>query len=258
MVASALVSRVLDAAGLTVSRVKPAGSPLRPVGDLRSFLEDVHARGLAPTHIVDVGAHKGDWSRVAHRVWPRARFTLIEPQVEMRPYIEAFTAHASARWIQAGAADTVGEATLTVNPDPTSSTFALTAEEAAERSLSERRIVPVVTLDAVLAEDEGAVPELVKLDVEELELAVLRGAERYFGVTELFIVEASLFNYHGSTSKLVELIAFMADQGYMPYDFCGFSRRPLDGALGLTDVAFARETGLLRSQTAWTKRDRVD
>ena len=219
-----LVIRTLKAAGLTISRAKPPASLMRPVGDLESFLEDVRARGFTPTHIIDVGANRGDWSRVAHDVWPGAEFTLIEPQAEMRPHLDAFVEQASARWIQAGAGDTTGESILTINPDPVSSTFALSTAEAATAGLSERRVVPIVTLDSLLPDMNGSVPELVKIDAEELEVEVLRGAEEYFGSTELFIVEVSLFKWHASTATIVDLVAFMHERGYVPYDFCGFLR----------------------------------
>jgi FkbM family methyltransferase len=198
---------------------------------------------------VDVGAHKADWSWVAHAVWPRARFTLIEPQVELQPYLERFARQVpGSRWLEAGAADAPGELTLTLNPDPASSTLAFTDEEARAAGLAARR-VPVITLDSLLVGEHP--PELVKIDAEQLELRVLRGAERHFGRTELFVVEVSLFKWEGSTSTFVEVVEFMRDHGYVPYDFCGFQRRPLDGALALTDVAFAREHGLLRSQASW-------
>jgi FkbM family methyltransferase len=172
-------------------------------------LEDVRARGFAPTHVVDVGANRGDWSRIAHTVWPHATFTLIEPQVEMKPHIDAFTEQVASRWIQAGAADAAGELTLTVNPDPVSSTFAPTESEADGEGLSNRRVVPVITLDSLLAEKD-TVPELVKVDAQELELSVLRGAQRYFGSPELFVVEVSLFKWHSSTATIVDVVAFYA------------------------------------------------
>jgi FkbM family methyltransferase len=244
------ILKAIEAAGFTVARVKPPATSHRPVGDLRSFLEDIKARGFAPKQVIDVGANKGDWSRVAHKVWPNAKFILIEPQVEMKPYLDLFTAQAGGRWVQAGAADASGELALTIAPDPVSSTFVLTESEAREAGLVDRRLVPVITLDSLLAEKD-TIPELVKIDAEELELRVLRGARRYFGSTELFIIELSLFKWHAATATVVELVTFMRERGYLPYDFCGFMRRPLDGALALVDVVFARESGTLRSRTTW-------
>jgi hypothetical protein len=65
------------------------------------------------------------------------------------------------------------------------------------------------------------------------------------------VIEAALFRYRPGQPTLAELIAFMAERGYLPYDFPWFLRRPYDGALGLCDVAFAREGGPLLASARW-------
>ena len=41
-----------------------------PKGDLVSFFQLVSASGFIPSHIIDVGANRGKWSRKAHAVFP--------------------------------------------------------------------------------------------------------------------------------------------------------------------------------------------
>src|SRR5262249_42470978 len=74
--------------GRAVAAPRPASA--RPVGDMTRFLEDLRGRGLAPRQILDVGAHRGDWSLLASGVFPEATFTLIEPQIEMGKDLEHF------------------------------------------------------------------------------------------------------------------------------------------------------------------------
>jgi FkbM family methyltransferase len=230
----------------------PPATTGRPVGDPLSFLEDVKARGFEPTRIVDVGAHSAHWSRLAQSQWPDAWFTLIEPQAELKPYLDEFCAHPRARWVEAGAGRELGTSVLTVDPDdPTSSSFALTEQEAAEAALHDRRALPLITLDSLWSDSLEPPPELVKIDVEGLELDVLQGAQTFLGSTELFVVEVSFYPWLARWPSAVEVIAFMAERGYVPYDLCWFLRRPLDGALGLADIAFALEDGFLRSQIEW-------
>lgn len=50
---------------------------------------------------------------------------------------------------------------------------------------------------------------------------------------------------------MAELINFMTEKGYSPYDFTYFCRRPFDGALGLAEIAFAKEQGVLRASHRW-------
>lgn len=223
----------------------------RPFADMRAFLEDVAARGLSPRHVLDIGAHRGAWSRLASEVFKRARFTLIEPQHEMGADLDAFcSARPGSRWVQAGAGAVPGELELAVWDDLAGSSFAVTGDEAEEWG-KERRRVPVITIDGLLEGDVENAPDLAKLDVQGFELEVLRGAESLFGRTELFILEVSLFKFADNVPPAHEVIAFMADRGYWIYDLCGFLRRPFDGALGQVDLAFARERGPLRDSNRW-------
>ncbi len=114
-----------------------------------------------------------------------------------------------------------------------------------------RLTVPVVTIDELLERGELVLPELVKVDVQGYELEALRGAARLFGTTEVFIVEVSFFAFGPGWPLFHEVIAFMAERGYVVYDVADLTPRLLDGALGQADVCFAREHGTLRRSSAW-------
>ncbi len=68
---------------------------------------------------------------------------------------------------------------------------------------------------------------------------------------ELFLIELHLFPFRPSAPTFDGFVAIMAELGYRPYDFTWFMRRPLDGALALCEVAFARDDGVLRASSAW-------
>jgi len=223
-----------------------------PQADVGAFCANIAARGFRPRHVFDVGANKGDWSRAARAVFPGAIYTLIEPQEEMTPFLERFCNETpGATWIKAGAGATKGELELAVADDTVSSSFAVSTDEA-ERYDWRLRTVPVVTLDEV-AVTVGAKPDIVKLDVEGFEREVLKGATTLIGETEVFLLELVLFRPKEGAMSFVDAVAFMADLGYVPYDFTGFQSRPYDGALALCEVAFARQGGFLRSFLDWDK-----
>jgi hypothetical protein len=142
-----------------------------------------------------------------------------------------------------GAAGSVpGEALLT-DWDTGSTLLPVAAGHAPQMQVS------VDTLDRLA--DRFGVPDLVKLDVEGFELDVLRGASSLFGRTELFIVEVALFGFE-RRPLLHEVVAFMRARDYLVYDIAGVIRRPVDGAVGLLDLCFARHSGLLRrDETSW-------
>jgi FkbM family methyltransferase len=230
--------------------VRSRRSLLRPAGDMASILEQLRDRGFQPKAILDVGANKGAWSRTAKSVFKAANCYLIEPQIEMQSYLEPFCKEfPNSEWILAGAGAESGELTLTVWDDLAGSSFLPSTDDAAQ--VSKQRTVPIVTIDELIAEKKMPIPELVKLDVQGFELEALKGATQLFGKTEVFIMEVSLFPFLPGQPIFDEVIGFMRDRNYVVYDFPGFSRRPLDRALGQCDVCFVKKESFLRTSHAW-------
>lgn len=219
--------------------------------DLRERLfKQIAAKGFSPSHIIDVGAHKGHWSYDAHKVFPDCSFTLIEPQIEMKPYLDEFCSRVKkSRWIIAGAGEREGELPFTIAPNPDGSSFAI-SEESAKETNKERRMLPIVTLDSVCDKYSLPIPDIVKIDAEGLDLEVVRGAQKLIGKTEIFFLEIPLFDFWPNQSFHI-ITNYMREQGYEPYDITDINRRTSDGALALMEVAFAKRIGKLRDHHGW-------
>ena len=78
-------------------------------------------------------------------------------------------------------------------------------------------------------------------------------AEKVLAHAEVIIVEVSLFAFRDGPGMPVfpEVLNFMLERKYALYDFPGFLRRPLDGALGQCDVCFVKRNGFLRKSNNW-------
>jgi FkbM family methyltransferase len=214
-----------------------------PKADFIAFLYQLAAREFYPKHIIDVGANKGSWSRRVHAVFPKCTFTMIEPQREMQPQLDSLCGRVpGARWICAGAGAERGELALTVNPDSVSSSFTPSAAAAARQQF-ETRVVPIVTLDDVVAEEGGRIPDLVKIDAEGLEPQVMRGAHSLIGKTEVFLLQAHLTTPPPNWPTTMEVLKLMDDIGYGLFDIVMLRRQ--FGELALAKIAFARRGGRL-------------
>ena len=236
--------RVAGRFGLEVRR------SVSSLGGMERFLERLRQNGLSPRVILDVGANAGHWSQQAHQVFPEARFVLVEPQIEMRPYLEAFCQSTpGSRWELAGAGREPGELVLTVWPELAGSTLLPVDGD----DTREKRTVPIITIDSLFP--EGAeIPQLAKLDIQGFELEALSAANRLFGQTECFIVEVSLFSALPGMPVLADVVKFFDERGYKVYDIPGYLRRPLDNALGQVDLAFVLNDGILGRDQRWNAR----
>lgn len=106
----------------------------------------------------------------------------------------------------------------------TTSTLNTFSREQAERyrSYGNQRIervarVPIRNINAVIGENFDGAPELVSLDVEGLDLAVLQSLDfsRYRPL--VFCVETLSYTENQTERKLDEIISWMKRQGYMLY-----------------------------------------
>ena len=62
----------------------------------------------------------------------------------------------------------------------------------------------------------------------------------------MVIMETSLVPYNENAPLFAEVIAFMEQREFLPFDFCGQARRQTDDTLFQADVAFVRKDSPLR------------
>ena len=123
---------------------------------------------------IDVGANKGDFTLLAARiVGDSGRVISIEPEPDnhsiLRRSIE-LNGYTNVRVMHLALSDRDGTATLQIGS--TSGAHTLSPEFSGTRTVE----VPTRTLDGVVAEQQLASVDMIKIDVQGLELAVLRGA----------------------------------------------------------------------------------
>lgn len=221
------------------------------ISTIECFLADLQNRGLSVRGIIDVGANYGVWTQMALQCFPQAAVIAIEPQVEMVPSLTNLCQnYPHVQLIQAGAGRSSGELVQTIWEDLAGSSFLPTVDPE-KMSSGQQRKTRIVTIDDLLSSRPDFQPDLVKLDIQGFELEALAGASSLFGVTEVFIIETSLFPFLSNEPIAREIIEFMASKKYEIYDITGVLRRPYDGALGQIDLAFAKKDGVLRSSHKW-------
>jgi Methyltransferase FkbM domain len=118
------------------------------------------------------------------------------------------------------------------------------------------RRVPVVRLDDVAGVCRE--PLLMKLDVEGAELDALDGGRETLGRAEVVLLEASLFEYVPAQPLLHDVIGYMAEAGWVVYDFYDPHVRLLDGALGQLDLVFIKRDGRFRRDQRFATPQQAD
>lgn len=218
------------------------------------FIRFLEAKGFHCNTLLDVGAHKGYWSKAFKTVFPAARVFMVEPLEEMKPFLDKFCKdYSDSKYVIAGAGPQKGEMEFTIWPGLSGSSFVPERGHSFYDTYSKRK-VPVVTVDDLIAAGDLAVPEVAKLDVQGFELEVLKGASSILGKTDVFFLEVSFFKPLGPHMPIFfDVVKFMHDRGYVTYDILGFYRRRKDHALAQCDMVFVREDSPLRKYEGLVK-----
>lgn len=235
-----LIQLLLGRFGFRLVRI---GDGPRPSEGLDPFFGALKKLGFAPRHIMDVGANRGLWTREAMKFFPEARYTLVEPQEQLKSHVQDLAERGcKIQWINAAAGDASGSAPMSVASRDDSTTLLL-RDRYGKATGARQTTVEMKTLNDIVASSGAGVPDMVKIDAEGFDLRVLAGASELFGKTEIFLVEAVVCgNYENSVADVVR---FMAAAGYRLMDITDLNRSPRHGVLWLCELAFLRNGSAL-------------
>jgi FkbM family methyltransferase len=205
-----------------------------------NLLRRMAASGFSPRTVVDVGAYKGEWSRMAKSIWPNATLTMVEPNREHHDHLREVASNLDATLH--------GELLGAV--DGTEVHFHVMASGSS--ILSERSDVPrqtetrrLTTLDSLLA--GGPNLDFLKIDAQGYELSILNGADHVLSGVQAILLEVALIEVNEGSPILHEVLSYMNDRGFVAFDILEMHRRPLDRALCQIDVLFCRHDAKLRA-----------
>ena len=215
-------------------------------GSLEKFFTTVKKLGFQPNYIIDVGANHGEWTRKSLLYYPDATILMVEPQEHLKTNVEDLLARPNIQWITAGAGAENKVVKFTLAEHDHSSTFVL-SEQQATRSGLKQIDMQLLTLNQIVADNGGKIPDLVKIDAEGLDLEVIAGASDLLGKTELILMEVAVCA-QGIDNKMALTISKMDELGYAPFDISDVNYSPRQGVLWLAEIAFARKDGFVFSK----------
>lgn len=133
-----------------------------------ALADDYRFRDLdwTPDAIIDIGAHCGYFSHLAHSLWPAARIIAVEPVAECAASIRRNCPSAEVRL-----------AACTYQPEPIRIRVKLDGEHSGGSGIHPdgERVVPRVTLDELMHDVHGQV--LLKIDAEHAEFSIVEHAQ---------------------------------------------------------------------------------
>jgi FkbM family methyltransferase len=202
---------------------------LQTIASMRALIE------TRPTVLVDIGAHKGDFTRLAHHVLRFRRIICCEPDADLVPVIQARLKGENATVHCVAISHMSGEMPFYVHADRSMSSLVPASEEILRNKFptydplaTTARSVPVMTLDALVAADSLDPKDrlLIKIDTQGNEMDVLAGAEMTLRRTDACLIEFMFCTPYERRGTFPDLVNLMADRGFECSGALDIKRRP--------------------------------
>jgi FkbM family methyltransferase len=194
--------------------------------------------GFNPSHIVDVGANRGTWTRNALQYFPDAYYSLFEPQAYLAASFNDLLKNPKVKFHAKGVGATSGMMDLTTSDRDDSFSFSFSADQAREWGVRQVK-APVVSLDEYLPTLNLPQPDLIKIDAEGWDLEVLKGAGESVERAEVVLLEASVMNKIFK-NNVNDVTSAMSELGFTFFDITDLNRTQKQNALWLMEIAFVK------------------
>ncbi len=201
----------------------------------------LRGRGVTPDFVLDVGASVGIWSHAVSKIFPDARYVLVDPLASRyqafagRHYIDAIL---RAEIAEVAISNRRGRTSFQVPPD----LYGASLLHPSDFRTYDQAEVDVTTLDDLARERSLTGRGLLKADVQFAEHLVLEGARELLPRLDAIVLELSLHRYHPEAKTFLEMLNVLRDLGFRYFDDAGCWRSPVDGMLLQKDVLFVRDT----------------
>jgi FkbM family methyltransferase len=155
--------------------------------------------------IVDAGAHSGLFSVLALERAPSARVVAIEPNPQLLPIIEA-NLSGENQWdlVPKALSDKAGEVTFYRNPGATQTSALDQTSAETWGTASEPITVSATTLDQLASDFDLDHIDVLKLDIQGAEEAVLAAASKILARTSKLLVEVTFLD--GNPERLLRIL----------------------------------------------------
>lgn len=196
--------------------------------------------GFSPKTILDIGAYRGDWARMAKAVFPKSKIFMIEANSDHREILENLTFAQGFEIALLGDMEKKVVDFYLANPGAIPTGDSVFKEQTNFFRNAKVRKLPMTTLDLLVKKRNLKNIDFIKIDTQGSEQNILKGGKKTLFKAEFVLLETQNIEYNKGAPFIEDVIYDMKRYGFRLYDILELYYLP-SGELMQLDLLFARK-----------------
>ena len=199
--------------------------------------------GFSPRTILDIGAYQGDWTKMAHQIFPLAKIFMIEATPDNKRLLKNVSEASGLAMALLGDKSKKSVDFYIANPKETSITTGNSVYMEKTRYFDNHHLIklPMTTLDEMVAKRKLKNIDFIKIDTQGSELDVLKGGKDTVSKAEFILLETQNLEYNKNAPFTEDVILAMKSYGFRLFDILE-THYLATGQLFQVDLLFAGKT----------------
>ncbi len=229
------------------SRIKQYFIYNNTIPELKQSLYRLKEKGFKPDVIFDIGAYRGEFGKTVLDFWFNSEIYCFEPQSEAVQELKSWSSNMkNVHIIETLLGESDIENAILFKAETASSVLEEHEDQQFPKIECNMR-----SLFSLIQENTVPVPSLLKIDTQGYEYQILKGLGNYLDGVEVILAELNLIDIHKNVVLFPDVVSFLNEHGFVPFDITELHRRPLDQALFQVDMLFVKADSKYRNDKRW-------
>ena len=201
--------------------------------------------GFSPRTILDIGAYQGEWTKMAHQIFPLAKIFMIEATPDNESLLRNVSEASGLSMALLGDKSKKSVIFYLADPKETSISTGNSIYIEKTQYFNNRHFIrlPMITLDFLVAKRKLKNVDFIKIDTQGSELNILKGGKKTVSKAEFILLETQNLEYNDKAPFTEDVVIAMKSYGFRLFDILE-THYLSSGELFQVDLLFAKKDSM--------------
>lgn len=215
--------------------------------DLQQYLFRIKELNFNPKVVFDIGAYEGSFALLINKVWKGSNIYCFEGLDNKLEVLHEHARRNKSIHVVEGLVGEENKGNVLFHQAETASSV---LKEHIENKFPVTKM-KMHRLDKLIEDGVVPIPNFIKIDTQGYEYQVLKGLGKYLEQVDMILAELNFIDIHQNVILASEVVSFLKENYFVPYDITEIHRRPLDKSVNQVDFVFIKKDSFLRQDKRW-------